>query len=389
MADAPAVQREQTSRRARLIAAAAQQWRDPHSAVRRAARAALASADWSQPVIETALDGVLADLDEDLADKLIRAYSTDTSVRALVVLPGNIVGPAVACAFCVACAGATATLKVSHAERGLAGVVGAQFDALGPPLRASIEARYWEGGDAAVEAAVLAAVDRIVAFGDDETIADIARRRPADVALVAYGRAYSVGFVRAHADLRGAAAGAAQDICMFDQRGCMSPQTIYVEGDQARTLRFARLLAEAISAHSRLLPRAKPWLEEAAALSGLLRRLAVNALDAGGAQLDGVILGPQVEGCPQFAVVAQAYGPPTCAGFGRVAVVKPCTDARQLSQALRASPWKLETVGIAGSCDLEPEIATARPSRVCALGAMQRPPFGYRPRVADFAGPAA
>ena len=48
------------------------------------------------------------------------------------------------------------------------------------------------------------------------------------------------------ADRREAASGFAKDILIYDQGGCLSPQTLYVIGDFDDTKHFAAVLAEAL-----------------------------------------------------------------------------------------------------------------------------------------------
>jgi len=262
----------------------------------------------------------------------------------------------------------------------LASVVVRQFDRLGPPLAGTVDARYWEGGDEAIERVVFESVRRIVAFGSDQTIDRIIERASAEK-VTGYGDSFSVGFVADGADFAAWAPGAARDVCLFDQRGCLSPQTIYVEGDEGRALLFARALAQALGDVGRELPRARTEAGERAAAATWLRHLAVTAVAGRPHGLDTLIRGPSVDACPEFVVAVEPCGAPTRAGFGRIVSVKPCTFPPPILDCGR-----LDTVGVAGDCarlvaTAEKERATWR---VCALGEMQRPPFGYRPAIGDF-----
>ena len=374
--------------RAALAAVGAAHWRDPDSAVRREARAALRDSQWSGPVIEAALDAVLWDLDETAAEALIKSFR-GRPLSALAILPGNVVGPAIACAYCAAVAGAQLVLKAASEEQHLAGIVARQFDSLGPPLANTIRPVYWPGGDVAAEQAELAQVSRVVIFGEDATIADVSRRAPPGVEVAGYGDAYSVGFVAAGVDLAITAAACARDVCMFDQRGCMSPQTVYVEGDEARALLFAHALARALDQCGRRLPRATPAAGEAEAAAEFVRRLFVTALPPKSHGLDTVLVGGQTAGCPQFVVGVEPFGVPTCAGFGRIVIVQPAPSPLAVAEAVSAYGRKLDTLGCAphplGYAPYSNAQINLRDHiRLCPLGEMQRPPFGYRPKVSDF-----
>ena len=373
--------------RARAIAAAASAWRDTTSEVRTKARRALADSIWPASIVEAALDNALWDLDEARALELVRPRPLVERNRVLVVLPGNIIGPAIQSAFCAAVAGARATLKSAGGERHLAALVAEQFDASGSPLSGSVTARYWRGGEIEPEASALGSVDRVIAFGDDATIENIRTRAASyDVDVKAYGESYSIGYVADESDAVEAAQLAAADICLFDQRGCMSPQTIYIAGDRGRAVLFSRTLARAIAGTSTLLPRAKLEYGEAALVADAIRRLSASALEPTPHGLDTVITGPLTQGVPEFAVAVEAFGQPTCIGFGRIAVVKPCPGARDVATQLRYYGRTIETIGLSESTTDADRSALrlAGSARMCSLGDMQRPPFAYRPTVGDF-----
>lgn len=307
------------------------EWRDPESWVRREARERLAGGLWSGPVIERAFDIVFS----GRADETPRIYvgnwfeeSRDFARRALVILPGNVIGPALCAGFAVAVTGGSAILKASSTERAVADIVARQFAAIGEPLAGAIKARYWPGGDVAAEAAAVADVDAVIAFGTDATIDAIRARVPADKRLVGYGTRYSLGLVTDGADLAAAAEAASFDVCVFDQAGCMSPQTIYVVGDASRALRFANALDGAMRRTTVKLPRVRPSRDEAAAANDVLRRSYLTALEANSHGLSPVLAGPDNGGCPDYVIVVEPQGPPRTYGFGRIVVVTPLEMGR-------------------------------------------------------------
>jgi hypothetical protein len=369
--------------RCHIIAEYAALWRDPSSPVRAQARSALAGGRWPAPVVERALDNVLFDLDEARARELTQALS-GRPVPTLVILPGNIIGPAVSSAFCAALAGSPVMLKAASEERHLARIAAEQLDG----LAGAVSAQHWRGGETEPEAEALDQVERVIAFGSDETLDALrsrinARLKSGIPHFVPYGDSYSVGYVNASAELTDAAAAAARDVCLFDQRGCMSPQTIYVRGDAGRATLFARALAAALEREGRALPRAALEEAEPVLIASFLRRCAVTALEAVPHGLNTILKGPAKSGMPEFVVVVEPDGAPTCAGFGRIVAVKPCGDAATMLRDLASCGRPLETIGTAGV--LAPEELAASPARrQCELGKMQRPPFGYRPTVLDF-----
>jgi hypothetical protein len=302
------------------------EWRDPDSWVRREARERLAGGLWSAPVIERAFDVVFIDRAVETPRVHVENWfeqSREFARRALVILPGNVIGPALCAAYAVAVSGGSAILKAASTERVVAEIVERQFAAIGEPLAGAVEARYWLGGDIAAEAAAIADVGAVIAFGGDATIDAVRARVPAEKHFIGYGTRYSLGLVTAGKDLTRAAEAASIDVCIFDQAGCMSPQTIYVVGDAARALRFASALDAAMRKTSARLPRVKPSRDEAAAANDVVRRSYVTAIDANSHGLSPVLAGPDNGGCPDYLIVVEPQGEPRTHGFGRIVTVMP------------------------------------------------------------------
>ena len=369
-------------RRCRCIAAGAAQWRDPKSWVRREARERLRDGIWSAPVVEAALDAVLWDLDLARATELVKACALQGKC-ALVVLPGNILGPAVASAYCAAVAGARVVLKSARDERHLAEIVAQQFNDLGAPLAGAVQARYWPGGDAEIEAEAFAGNSRVIVFGGDATIESVRARIEPPGRVVGFGDAYSIGVIGPNADMRQAARGAAIDVCMFDQRGCLSPQTIYVAGPHERAILFGQALARALADVDRKLPRARPAAGEREALADLIRRLSASVLASPSHGLATLTVDRRHRIIPSYVVAVEPLGPPRCTGFGRVVSVRPFAAIAAVVDAVTVFGRKLDTLGVGGAVAPN-ETRAFGAQRVCALGEMQRPPFGYRPSPADF-----
>ena len=247
----------------------------------------------------------------------------------------------------------------------------------------TIEARYWQGADLAAETAAVAEVENVIVFGSDQTVEAVRSRMPSSVQFTGHGARYSVGLVMPDAELRRAADDAAVDVCMFDQAGCKSPQTIYVVGDTSRALRFAQALDGSLRNVSVRLPRMRPSRDEAAAAIDVLRRSYLTALDAPNHSLSPILRGPDNGACPDYVIVVEPQGPPRTYGFGRIVVIMPLAEGMPpvLSGAI-------EEVGIAGGFESWPQIgpmlcgADERDELVVsALGMMQRSvlaqPYAY------------
>jgi hypothetical protein len=375
-----------TARQAALLRGAAE-WRNRDSAVRARAREAMSGGEWPAEVVEVALESVLRH-----ADDTLRAWQVpESGLTVLAILPGNILGPTIATAYCAAAAGTKLMLKSSSRELHLADIVAEQFEQLGPPVAGTLQPMRWSGGDEDFESKVFPLAQRIVVFGDDATTSDVKRRAPNGTLVIEYGSAYSLGFVPAGGDVAEAVDAAAHDVALFDQRGCLSPQTIYVEGTEAQAILFARSLSLSLEKVGRVLPRAPAGEAERAAVAEFIRRLMARALPPATHALGTVFVGPVKGDVAEYVVGAEPFSNPVCPGFGRLVIVKPCTDDAQAASAAKTLGRHLDTVGVAGQPTpaLRRLFVEAGAHRVCSLGEMQRPPFGYRPRIADFAEEAS
>jgi len=127
-------------------------------------------------------------------------------------------------------------------------------------LGAAMDVVAFPGGDVEAEAALVELAEAVSVYGSDETIEAIAARL-ASTPLIAHGHGLSVAYCGSHA-VRGAHLGdtiseLSLDICAYDQRGCLSPQLVFVEETpDLSAMDFAeRLAKEGLEPLSRTLPR--------------------------------------------------------------------------------------------------------------------------------------
>lgn len=176
----------------------------------------------------------------------------DARAPALVVLAGNLPGLAVQPLLPALALRRPLLLKSASAEPLFAPAFVSALVARLPALADAIAAVTWPGGDEELEAPVLAAAGKVLAYGDRASIADLRRRAPGKI--VDYGPKLSFAVIGADADLTTAAAGIARDVALFDQRGCLSVQAAFVEGDDVRARNFAAALATALASIAIELP---------------------------------------------------------------------------------------------------------------------------------------
>jgi hypothetical protein len=179
----------------------------------------------------------------------------------LVVLASNLPGLAVQPLLALLALRRPVLLKSPSAEPLFAPAFVAALAAREPALAGALAAATWPGGDRALEAPVLSGVERVIAYGERESLEDLERRAPGK--LVGYGPKTSLAVVAAEAVGAETAAGLAEDIALFDQRGCLSVAAVYTDGDAAA---LARHLASALAELAERWPPGPPAAAELAAV---------------------------------------------------------------------------------------------------------------------------
>jgi hypothetical protein len=92
-------------------------------------------------------------------------------------------------------------------------------------------------------------------YGRDATIAAVRAAARVGAAVLGHGPGLGVVILTRSADVDGSAARIATDVVAFDQRGCLSPRLVLVEGDLARGIRVAESLHRELSDWGLRVPR--------------------------------------------------------------------------------------------------------------------------------------
>lgn len=227
-----------------------------------------------------------------------------------------------------------------------------------PRLAGALAAATWTGGDKKLEAPVLQEVGTVLAYGEQETLDDLARRAPGKV--IGYGPKTSIGIVAASADVRTAAEGLARDVALFDQRGCLSVVAVYTAGD-------AQELSERLV--GALLDYARRWPP-----GPVVRSLSAAVQHA---RLNAEMHGLRVADMPlrQGTVILDPDPGLRPSPGLRTVRVHPLEDLSRLPEIL--TPWKgrLQGAALAGeeAWALEPRLIQLGFSRFAAPGELQSP----------------
>jgi hypothetical protein len=97
--------------------------------------------------------------------------------------------------------------------------------------------------------------DEIHVYGRDETVAEVASRAPAGTRVRRHGAGLGIAFLSRNTDEGAAAIAIAKDVIPFDQRGCLSPRVVFVQGSRERGEHVASAIAGALSSLGAKVPR--------------------------------------------------------------------------------------------------------------------------------------
>lgn len=235
---------------------------------------------------------------------------------------------------------------------------------------------YWPGGSSDVEAAAMAQADVTVVYGSDESVRALRSLAPVTARFVAYHHRVSVGVIGRDAlvpaKVEVAAGHVARSAAMFDQRGCVCPQVVYVEeGGEVSPADFLERLAVAMAAIEEELPGVDLDVDDAAALHQL--RGTAEMLSASGS--GSVLHGGDAGSWTLFQEGQPVSGMPTVGRFVRVRAI---ADVGKLANELRAIGPHLQSVGFTGLGGRESGVAATLgvlgASRVVPLASMPFPP---------------
>ncbi len=175
------------------------------------------------------------------------------SGTAAVVLAGNVPGLAAQSLLPALAAGRPLLIKSARAEPLFAPALVAALARREPALGEAFAAVTWPGERHDLTRAALEPARTVLAYGGDEATAALrgllGGRR--GTRLVTQGPKASVALVARDVDALGVGRALARDVALLDQRGCLSVQAVFVEGD-AREL--AEALAFGLAIESRRIP---------------------------------------------------------------------------------------------------------------------------------------
>jgi hypothetical protein len=359
----------------------------------REARSAIAGHwGWFEPVLQFSLQALCRPF---VVGEELRKFACGLQPRSEVigfVMPGNIPGGGLHELIATLLAGRAAIVKTSSREpvffRSFARVLAAS----NPDLAARLVVFTWGREAASLTTAMRGACDRLVVFGDDETImqpllkdAKPGRDPGTDAQFAGFGARVS-GIVLTAGALKNRwrekiLHTIALDIIAFEQRGCLSPHHIFIGGPEHIAEEFATALARYLEASTSELPPppARLALEDAAAVRRVRERARWRAIGGRAVRLRE---GP----LPGWCVIYDRDADFTASPGFRTVFVSPFASATNLERRLAPVAGGLEAMAFKPEPTIDANeyvaalrrvIEEAGATYICEPGQMQSPPLDW------------
>jgi hypothetical protein len=287
-------------------------------------------------------------------DALLASSGGGNAARCHVVIAANVCTSALRAIAVALAVAPSVVVRPSSRDPVLAEILGrelgadAAFRAAGGSIELAREIRAEAG-------------DELHVYGSDQTVEALRGAAKPGVVVRGHGTGLGIAVIGAMVDDRSAARAVARDVIPFDQRGCLSPRAVLVEGDAARAIAFGHALHEELLAFSTSIPRGEL---DAGALGELaLYRASIEAV---GQFWQGDNHAVGVDPAPRALLLPPA---------ARVVHIAPAS-AETAPRLLEAWARHITAVGADDDGPVVQAIRACAPNaRASRLGAMQRPPL--------------
>ncbi len=342
-------------------------WRDPAYGLRREAE------EWQEPfpfaMVQVSLDALLDSLTPERLWVLLEAEAVpDAPGSAIIghVIAGNTPLLAWVSIIRALLVRSASLVKLpSHASAQWAHLFCRSLREVAPDLAECVYLAQWPGGTSAIEAALCAEADLVMAHASNQTLRDLRALCPQNTPFVGYGHRVSLGLLLPDAEMAAAARGFAKDVLLYDQGGCLSPQTIFVVGDGNKVLAFSSVLAEALSEASTLYPLP---VRSAYAASGVAEARALAWMSEENTLWE--------DPGRRWTVIARTRSEFAASPTFGVVSVQPLAGLDDLPEAVSAVADRLQGCAVAGRFTGEGYLPGV--SYLCEPGEMQAPPLAWR-----------
>lgn len=265
--------------------------------------------------------------------------------------------------------------KLASGEPVFASLLAQALVQVRPAWRDAFAVLWWKGGDPAAQGLYREA-EVVLGYGGNASLRELREHVPVTTRFLAYGHKVGVALVGREAldRQRGPAAArlAAHDVVRYEQQGCYSPHTVYVEqGGAVSPREFAQHLAAELAAQARRHPRRTLDLDESAAIAGWRQAIEWQ----GRAEL---LAHDEGHWAVAFVDGAQPLAPTP---GQRCVVVSAVASLDAVPPLLAPHATVLQTAALGTDTDrlftLAASLGAVGVTRVCALGAMTQPEAGW------------
>lgn len=216
----------------------------------------------SHAMVDWALRTTLDTVERDSLLALARAAFDDGEVGAeplsllSLVLAGNVFTAPTRAVVVPLLLGVPIVVKTSTKETHFASLLRRALCAVDGTLGEALQVVCFARGERGQEQALVERAEAVGIYGGDDAVSAIVALVARKIPVVPHGHGVSVGFVGAkHTASIEVASRLALDVAAYDQRGCLSPSVVYVEGDQRDAEGFAASLSAELESIEQTLPR--------------------------------------------------------------------------------------------------------------------------------------
>jgi Acyl-CoA reductase (LuxC) len=141
----------------------------------------------------------------------------------------------------------------------------------------------WKGGTIELEEPAIEHCEAVIVYGSNDTVEKLRRKVPPHKRFLSYGHKISFAYIGKEAltpDLYyDTIKKLAEDVSIYDQQSCLSPQTIYVEeGGAISSKQFAQMLGAELERYHKKRARAKLTDEESMAIQRVRSRYQLESI---------------------------------------------------------------------------------------------------------------
>lgn len=347
----------------------------------------------SRPMLELALPRMIAPLGGGaLPDLVCRELGGWRTIEegsgpglTLHVLPSNLPGHAAIPSALTLLLRSAVLLKPGRDDRAFASTWIESIREVDRELGECVAAVYWPGGSREVENEAMASVDLVVAAGGDAAI-DALRAR-CQAPFIGHGSRISIAMVASESRDEMAAQALADDVALWDQLGCLSPQVCFVEGGLAAARWFGEEVAKRLERLAAELPPGRMSTAEILEERRFRDQAAWRGFASGATDLIAVAGAP---GAGSVAIETEQSLMPT--PLHRCVRIVAVESLDAVFPVVAPHRDRIEGVGIAGNEARFEELAASLRAvglpHVVRLGEMQKPDLswrqGKRPRIAEW-----